>query len=42
MKDSPRWGSFKKLWMERIDIEHAKAARAASLVKTAGHSTKEA
>jgi tetratricopeptide (TPR) repeat protein len=28
MKDSPRWGAFKKLWMERIDIEHAKAAMA--------------
>ena len=26
MKDSPRWEAFQKLWMERTDIEHAKAA----------------
>jgi tetratricopeptide (TPR) repeat protein len=28
MKDNPRWEAFKKLWMERTDIEHAKAAMA--------------
>jgi tetratricopeptide (TPR) repeat protein len=26
MKDNPRWEAFQKLWSERTDIEHAKAA----------------